>query len=116
MVKGFAMQKTIAVIGAGVSGLTSAVVLAEHGARTVILANQRGTGITSAAAAAIWYPYDAGPTRLGIEWALDTFETLLHLSRDPCSGVSIVELRKFSRHTQIEIPSWAKRLGVRKLD
>jgi D-amino-acid oxidase len=98
------MAQKVAIVGAGVSGLTCAVALAERGHRTAICAEQIGPGTTSAAAAAIWYPYDTGPSESTIRWALATYRTLLELARDPRSGVSILELRKFSSTGDIEIP------------
>lgn len=109
------MAQTVAIVGAGVSGLTCAVLLAERGYRTAIFAKQIGPGTTSAAAAAIWYPYDAGPPDRTIAWALETYRTLLDLARDAGSGVSIIELRTFSRAGEIEIPEWAPPLGARRL-
>jgi D-amino-acid oxidase len=113
--KTFAMAQTVAIVGAGVSGLTCAVVFAERGYRTAIFAEQIGPGTTSAAAAAIWYPYDAGPSDQPIAWALETYHALLDLARDPRSGVSMIELRTFSRSGEIEIPEWALPLGARRL-
>ncbi len=109
------MAQTVAILGAGVSGLTCAVVLAERGYRSAIFAEQVGSGTTSAAAAAIWYPYDAGPSDKAIAWALKTYHTLLDLAPDRRSGVSIIEVRNFSRIGEIEIPEWALPLGARRL-
>lgn len=108
-------QQTVTIVGAGVSGLTCGVVLAERGYRTAIFTEQIGPGTTSAAAAAIWYPYDAGPSDKTITWALQTYRTLLDLAGDTRSGVSIIELRTFSRTGEIEIPEWALPLGGRRL-
>jgi glycine/D-amino acid oxidase-like deaminating enzyme len=93
--KDFRMPWAVAIVGAGVSGLTCAVVFAERGYRTAIFAKQIGSGTTSAAAAAIWYPYDAGPSNQTIAWALETYGTLLDLARDSRSGVSMIEQRIF---------------------
>ncbi len=109
------MAKTIAVIGAGVSGLTSAILLAEHGHRTAIFAEEIGPRTTSAAAGAIWYPYDAGPSASAIVWALETYRVLQDLTHDPRSGVSMIEQRVYSRSGEIEIPTWAQPLGARQL-
>jgi D-amino-acid oxidase len=109
------MAQTVAVVGAGVSGLTCAVAFAERGYRAAIFAEQIGAGTTSAAAAAIWYPYDAGPSGQTIAWALETYRTLFDLARETRSGVSIIELREFSRTGEIEIPEWALPLGARRL-
>jgi D-amino-acid oxidase len=109
------MAQTVAVVGAGVSGLTCAVVFAERGYRTAIFAEHIGPGTTSAAAAAMWYPYDAEPFDQIIAWALETYRTLQDLVRDPGSGVSIIELRQFSLTGEMEIPEWALPLEARRI-
>lgn len=109
------MPKKIAIIGAGVSGLTCGVLLAERGHTAIILADEIGQATTSAVAGAIWYPYDAEPATAVIAWALETYEVLARLSRDPASGVSMLELRTFARAGRIEIPAWALELGARRL-
>jgi D-amino-acid oxidase len=110
------MEERVGIIGAGVSGLTCGVLFAEHGYRTNIFAEEIGAQTTSAAAAAIWFPYDAEPAEAVIAWALETFEVLRDLSRTPNSGVSIIELRSFSRVGELEIPPWAHSLGAIRLD
>jgi D-amino-acid oxidase len=109
------MAEQMGIVGAGVSGLTCGVVLAGRGYRAAIFAEQIGAGTTSAAAAAIWYPYDAGPSDRTITWALETYRTLLDLAGDARSGVSIIELRTLSRAGEIEIPDWALPLGAERL-
>jgi D-amino-acid oxidase len=109
------MKRRVAIVGAGVSGLTCGIAFAESGFDTSILAEQIGNQTDSAAAAAMWYPYDTGPAGQTIAWALDTYRTLRHLAPDPRTGVSIVELRTFSRTGEIEIPEWAGPLGARRL-
>jgi len=106
------VAKTIAVIGAGVSGLTSAIPLAEHGHRTAIFAKEIGQQTTSGAAAAIWFPYDAQPAEKVIPWALETYKALIDLKGDPRSGISMIDLRQFSRTGEIQIPDWAIPLGA----
>ena len=105
------MKQRIAVIGAGVSGLTCGVIFAERGFRTAIFAEETGQTTTSAAAGALWFPYDAEPADKVIAWALQTYKVLVDLSRDWRTGVSMIELRQFSRTGQIQIPSWAYSLG-----
>lgn len=109
------MRKSVAIIGAGVSGLTCGVAFAERGDRTAIFAAETGLGTTSAAAGAIWYPYDAAPADRVIAWALQTYRILSELAGDSTSGVSIIELRTFSRQGEIPIPKWAIALGARRL-
>jgi D-amino-acid oxidase len=106
------MNRNIAIIGAGVSGLTCGVVFAERGYDVSIFADEIGQQTTSAAAGAIWYPYDAEPADKVIAWALETYNVLVDLARDPRSGVSMIELRTFSRASEISIPDWAIALGA----
>src|SRR6266536_1571584 len=102
----------VAIIGAGVSGLTCGVVFAERGYRTAILAKETGQQTTSGAAAAIWFPYDAEPAERVIPWALETYKTLVELSNNSRTGASIIELHQFSRAGEIQIPDWAIPLGA----
>jgi D-amino-acid oxidase len=106
------MANSVAIIGAGVSGLTCGVVFAERGWRTAIFAEDIGQRTTSAVAGALWFPYDAEPADKVISWALQTYKVLVDLTRDPRSGVSIIELRQFSRTAEIQIPDWANSLGA----
>ena len=55
------MPESVAIVGAGVSGLTCGVVFAENGYRTVVFAKEVGQQTTSGVAAAVWFPYDAEP-------------------------------------------------------
>jgi D-amino-acid oxidase len=109
------MHEPVGIIGAGVSGLTCAVLFAERGHRACILAEEVGPRTTSAAAAAIWFPYDAEPVEAVIAWALETFSALQDLNGSAGCGVSMIELRQFSRTGVIEIPPWAISLGARPL-
>ena len=106
------MPQSVAIIGAGVSGLTCGVVFAEQGYRTAIFAKETGQQTTSSVAAAVWFPYDAEPLGRVIPWALRTFDVLADLARVPVTGVSMIELRQFSRSKEIQIPNWAIALGA----
>jgi D-amino-acid oxidase len=90
----------ITVAGAGVSGLTCAVVLAERGHDVTVVASE--IGITSSAAAAVWLPYDCGPAESVEAWALLTYGRLLEIARDPASHVTMTELRMLD----VAPPSW----------
>ena len=106
------MQNCGAIIGAGVSGLTCGVVFAERQWKVTIFADETGPQTTSAAAAAVWFPYDAEPAEKINPWALTTYERLRDLSRDPQTGVSMIEIGQFTRTGEIPIPSWARDLGA----
>ena len=107
-----AIMDRVGIVGAGVSGLTCGVVFAESGYRTAILAKEVGKQTTSGAAAAVWFPYDVGPARKVIPWALQTFAVLGDLAGVPGAGVSMIELRQLSRTEEIQIPDWAINLGA----
>jgi len=106
------MERQVAIVGAGVSGLTCGVLFAERGYRTAIFAEETGQQTTSGAAAALWFPYDAEPAEKVLFWALQTYKVLVDLTKDLHSGVSMIELRQFSRTGEIQIPDWAIPLGA----
>lgn len=105
------MKSNVAIIGAGVSGLTCAAVLAENGFQPSIFAEQTGDETNSAAAAAMWYPYDVGPEAAVVPWALVGYGRFVELARNADSGVSLIELRTFSRLGPISPPPWAQPLA-----
>ncbi len=109
------MDRNVAIIGAGVSGLTCGVVLAEHGYRTAIFAKDTGQQTTSSVAAAVWFPYHVEPAERVIPLALETYRALLELARSPETGVSVIESQQFLRAGEIEIPDWAIPLGAQRL-
>src|SRR5437773_7328213 len=109
------MERRVAIVGAGVSGLTCGVLFAEHGYHIAIFAKETGQQTTSGAAGAIWFPYDAQPKKKVIPWAVKTYQTLAGFSSMPASGVSMIELRQFSRTSEIQIPDWAISLGAQRL-
>src|SRR5437868_13126090 len=105
------MAKSVAIIGAGISGLTCGVLFAERGFRTAIFAEQIGQQTTSGTAGALWFPYDAEPADKGIPWAIATYKVLVDLVNDPRTGVSMIQLRQYCRTGEIQIPDWAHSLG-----
>jgi D-amino-acid oxidase len=109
------MNRNVAVIGAGVSGLTCGIVFVERGHRVSIFADRIGQQTTSGAAAALWFPYDAEPAEKVVPWALATRKVLIDLTNIPNTGVSMIELRQFCRAGEMEIPDWANSLGARRL-
>jgi len=79
------------VVGCGVSGLTTAVRLLEAGFKVRIVARDRTPNTTSDIAAAVWYPFRCGPPDRALLWSRRTFRALRELSRDPDTGVTMVE-------------------------
>lgn len=79
------------VVGTGVSGLACALRLAEAGFD--VEAWERGdvAAEVSSVAAAIWYPFSAGPRASVERWALATFRDLERIAADPSSGVRMCD-------------------------
>jgi D-amino-acid oxidase len=108
-------KRSVAIIGAGVSGLTCGVLFAERGYRPAIFAKEIGRKTTSGAAAAVWFPYHVEPADKIIPLALETYHVLVDLVGFSDTGVSLIESRQFSRTGEIQIPDWAISLGAREL-
>ncbi len=83
---------TIGIIGAGVSGLSTAILLQEAGYKVNIYCRERPQQTTSAVAAAIWMPFIAEPRELVNHWSLRSYEIFAHLAAtNQQAGVSMVD-------------------------
>ncbi len=76
----------VAVVGGGIIGLSTAIVLAERGVAVTLISGQRPEETTSAVAAAYWTPSFIG--QYDHRWAVDTFFELAKFSDLPGSGVT----------------------------
>lgn len=75
------------VLGAGVSGLTTALRLLEDGHAVEVWTRDRPEETVSAVAAAIWYPYRAAPLDRVLAWGEASLRTFVRLADDPETGV-----------------------------
>lgn len=98
----------VVVIGAGVSGLTTAIVLAEAGA-TVRMIAEEVPGVTSLAAGAVWGPYLVEPKDKVARWSRHSLEVFGELAADPATGVRLTSGIEASRHADAP-PDWATAL------
>src|SRR5579863_4872585 len=81
----------VTVVGAGVIGLTTALVLEERGHRVRVIAAATGDAITSSVAGAVWFPYRAGPPAKVAAWAARTCDWLVDIARTtPEAGVDVL--------------------------
>ncbi|EGD44052.1 D-amino acid oxidase [Nocardioidaceae bacterium Broad-1] len=98
----------LTVIGAGVTGLTTAIVLAEAGFGVDVIAEEI-PGQTSLAAGAMWGPYLVEPKESVDRWSQRSLERFRRLAADPATGVRIATGIEASRHDD-EAPDWARSL------
>lgn len=98
----------VAIVGAGVAGLTTAVVLAESGVAVRVLADEI-PGRTSLAAGALWGPYLVEPKDLVDAWSQQSLEVFRDLASDPATGVRISTGIEASR-SEDDPPDWARSL------
>ena len=68
--------KEILILGAGVSGLSTGILLLKKGYKAIIWAKDLPPNPTSNKAAALWYPYLCFPRDKAIPWARFTFDYL----------------------------------------
>ncbi|MBB4895342.1 D-amino-acid oxidase [Streptomyces olivoverticillatus] len=86
------MASDVIVVGAGVTGLTSAVVLAERGLRVEVWTRSPSAETTSAVAGGLWWPYRIRPEAQASAWALRSLAVLAGLAERPEeTGVRMVE-------------------------
>jgi len=97
------------VIGAGVIGLTTAVVLLEAGVAVEIWTDRALLETTSANSGAIWGPFLSTIDDRVLEWSFDTLRQLQGLARNPRSGVAIVAGSMLADF-EAEIPDWTHRI------
>ena len=76
------------VLGGGVVGMTTAMVLASEGCQVTVFRADHWSKTTSSVAAAYWRPVSVGGYRRS--WAIATYHYFRSLSFTPATGVSIV--------------------------
>ena len=104
----------LAVIGAGVSGLTSGVVLAESGYDVTLLAAEV-MATTSSVAGAIWYPYHIKPKEKVERWGRSSYDEFVTLAGDRKTGVRLIEFQVFSIEVKRRLPRWSDGMQRRYL-
>jgi len=85
----------VVVVGAGVIGLTTALVLRERGLRLQVWSKDESSDTVSAVAGAIWYPFLAEPRERVLGWSEVTFRRLRELARDARTGVTMQPVTEF---------------------
>jgi D-amino-acid oxidase len=98
----------VLVVGAGVSGLSTAVRLAECGLLVCVRSDGDPQESTSAAAGAIWDPIYANHPSVPV-WSTRTYDAFLRLESEGRPGVRLVDGVEASRKP-IDSPEWARTL------
>lgn len=91
------MGKNIAIVGAGISGMSSAFLLKDKGHEITIFAKAFSPHITSNRAAAFWFPYHIRNDKRGIKWCRQSYAFYLHMADQPYTGISMQKLVKVLR-------------------
>jgi len=86
------MNKNVKIIGCGVSGLTTGIVLLKNKYNVKIITEKLPNETTSAKAAAIWFPYEVKPKEKVNAWSKISYRKFIELSRKANTGVSVVTL------------------------
>jgi len=90
------MIDTIIVIGAGVSGLSTSILLLEAGFEVEILAKEFSPQTTSDKAGAVLHPVLAEPKDKVIQWTRETDAFMRdHILKDDESGSTLIDLVEF---------------------
>lgn len=93
------------VVGCGISGLSSGLLLAKAGFEVNIISKTLPPNTTSNKAAAFWSPYYVSGNRIA-DWAKESYFEFERLSRVPESGVSMTKLHRFRKKNSKEADNW----------
>jgi D-amino-acid oxidase len=97
----------VLVIGAGVSGLTTGIRLAEAGLGVTIRTAAPPEQTTSVAAGAVWGLVRVGPPDRVLAWGRTGLEVLSELAAEPGTGVRMASGQEVSR-SPLEPPYWTE--------
>jgi len=101
------MSKNVVIIGAGISGMSTAYLLADKGYHITIYPTAFSPDITSNKAAAFWFPYHIRNDKRGIEWCNTSYRYYQAFTKNPDTGISMCQLLKVLRKGMVEEePIW----------
>ncbi len=99
----------VLVVGGGVSGLTCALRLREHGLAVALWARELPPRTTSNVAAAFWYPYKAEPPSRVLGWAATSHRRFVALAGERGTGIRVRPAIEILRERRAR-PWWADAL------
>ena len=95
------------VLGCGVSGLSTAILLQQQGRRVTIWAKDVPPHTTSNIAAAVWYPYRAFPVDRVLTWGAASYQAFRELVGQPDTGVILANVLDLQPEPHTADPWWA---------
>ncbi|AXK32575.1 FAD-binding oxidoreductase [Streptomyces armeniacus] len=104
-------MREVLIIGGGVIGLTTGVLLAEDGVRVRVWSREGVAGTTSAVAGGLCWPYRIEPAQRAAEWAVRSFATFAELARRP--SATGVRMRAGTMVDDPPAAEWAALVGPR---
>ncbi|WP_197359070.1 NAD(P)/FAD-dependent oxidoreductase, partial [Streptomyces clavuligerus] len=105
------MTGEVIVVGGGVSGLTTAVVLAEQGHRVRVRTREPAELTTSAVAGGLWLPYRIEPGEQVARWSVESFAVYEECAADPgTTGVRMVP-GVLAGQSPDSLGAWARQVG-----
>jgi D-amino-acid oxidase len=101
-------SKQVSVVGGGVVGLTTAILLQRAGCRVQVFAEKAGLASVSGVAAALWHPFRSDPPALVSRWAARTREHYNKLAaEDSSAGIDLITLYELRDAGDHERPWWS---------
>lgn len=98
-------KRKIKIIGCGVSGLTTGVLLLENGFDVEIITDKLPAETTSSKAAAVWFPYEVKPKVKANQWSKFSYNEFIELCGDKLAGISMIWLTVL---IEKEVDAWWK--------
>ena len=100
----------ITVLGAGVSGITTAIRLLESGFKVTIVAKNMSPDTVSDVAAAWWYPFLVEPVEKTNKWSSETFYELIRLKNEENVDCITLRLGREYLKEKCELPGWSSEI------
>ena len=100
----------VTVLGAGVSGITTAIRLLESGFKVTILTRNMSPNTVSDVAAAWWYPFLAEPVDKTNKWSSETFYELIRLKNEENVDCITLRLGREYLKAKCELPGWSSEI------
>ena len=99
-------QQSAIVIGAGLSGITSARALQEAGFQVELWTKETIEHTTSCVSCAFWYPYIVQPEEAALKWGVLSLNRFMKEEADPKAGIELHPLESVFTYEKDD-PTWA---------